>query len=264
LTILDASNIAATLDISLGEYIYDSSDGGYKQKLGSISFEQDSYEDEFLSKDEEGNDVTIKKTHPRFMVSNTTYTEDTFPRDSKLYLRIHGPVSLDTDSTDDKGNVKYKPKTFYIKSAALYRKYLDENEHVIEPDYNEKHSDAAAQFSKDGQLKKTYSYFPRWLIDEGIITDPKTLPLTVENTLKYDVFVPVYNEGAKKVRTVTVAESNYFNILQSIAETFEQWLDPIITRDVTGAITSKKIYLRNFSGKENHACFRYGVNLNSI
>jgi phage minor structural protein len=71
----------------------------------------------------------------------------------------------------------------------------------------------------------------------------------------------VYNEGAKKIRSITAKESNYFNILQSIAETFEAWLDFEITRDNLGAIKSKKVKFKNYIGSENYANFRYGVNL---
>jgi hypothetical protein len=60
------------------------------------------------------------------------------------------------------------------------------------------------------------------------------------NKLVYTDYKPIYVEGAKKVRTVSGKESNYFNILQSIAETFEAWLILKIVRDTdTGAILQK-------------------------
>jgi phage minor structural protein len=63
---------------------------------------------------------------------------------------------------------------------------------------------------------------------------------------------------------VSAKESNYFNILQSIAETFEAWLDLEIGRDSTGKITSKAIKFKNYAGADNFAGFRYGVNLKDI
>jgi phage minor structural protein len=77
-------------------------------------------------------------------------------------------------------------------------------------------------------------------------------------------YLPVFNEGAEKVRAVSVKESNHFNNLQSIAETFECWVDLDITRDAFGGIASKKVKLKNYAGNDNHACFRYGVNLKDI
>jgi hypothetical protein len=106
--------------------------------------------------------------------------------------------------------------------------------------------------------------------------DKEALPLYTTDTLKYDTYKPVYNTGAQKVRSVTVKESNYFNILQSIAETFEQWLVIEINRDPSGAICpelnadgsiknhGKKIKFKNYRGDNNYACFRYGVNLKDI
>jgi hypothetical protein len=47
------------------------------------------------------------------------------------------------------------------------------------------------------------------------------LPTSSTNILKYDIYEPIYNEGAEKIRTVSVKESNYFNNLQTIAENFE-------------------------------------------
>jgi phage minor structural protein len=74
----------------------------------------------------------------------------------------------------------------------------------------------------------------------------------------------VFNEGAKKIRTVSAKESNYFNILQNIAETFEGWLDLEIKRDEYGGIEEKKVTFKNYLGETNYANFRYGVNLKDI
>jgi phage minor structural protein len=74
----------------------------------------------------------------------------------------------------------------------------------------------------------------------------------------------VYNDNGDKVRAVSVKESNYFNILQSIAETFETWLSLEIERDSVGGIIKKWVKFKNYAGNENHAYFRYGVNLKDI
>jgi hypothetical protein len=170
-------------------------------------------------------------------------------------LRINAPTF--TKAEEEAGT----KKTYYVERIALYKKVLDDSNKIIEPDYNEKKSDAIKEFSKDGILTKTYSYFPRWFIDGGVILDKDSLPLSVDKVLKYTTYVPIYNEGAEKIRTVSVKESNYFNNLQSIAETFEQWLRFDITRKADGSISTKKISFKNYSGNNNHACFRYGVNL---
>jgi len=81
---------------------------------------------------------------------------------------------------------------------------------------------------------------------------------------------PLYNENSEKNLSISVSQSNCFNILQTIAETFECWIDLVVDHDDRGYITktngrpNKYVYLREYAGKENWAGFKYGVNLSSI
>lgn len=70
--------------------------------------------------------------------------------------------------------------------------------------------------------------------------------------------------SCEKRRAITIKESNYFNVIQTLCETFECWADFIIDHDAEGAITSKKIVFKNYIGAQNWAGFRYGVNLKSV
>ena len=86
-----------------------------------------------------------------------------------------------------------------------------------------------------------------------------------EGTLK-----PLYNENSEKNLSISVSQSNCFNALQTIAETFECWIDLVVEHDESGAIVMddagprKFVYLRNYAGKDNEAGFKYAVNLESI
>ena len=86
-----------------------------------------------------------------------------------------------------------------------------------------------------------------------------------EGTLK-----PLYNENSEKNLSISVSQSNCFNALQTIAETFECWIDLVVEHDESGAIVTddagprKFVYLRNYAGKDNEAGFKYAVNLESI
>jgi phage minor structural protein len=82
--------------------------------------------------------------------------------------------------------------------------------------------------------------------------------------LSYNAYKPVYNALGEKIRSVSAKESNYFNILQSIAETFECWLELYIDREKDGTIKQKIVRLKNYAGGDNYAAFRYGVNLKGI
>lgn len=82
--------------------------------------------------------------------------------------------------------------------------------------------------------------------------------------------VPIYNENSEKNLSISVSKSNCFDILQTIAETFECWVDLVVEHDDRGYITytngipNKKVYLREYVGKDNYTGFKYGINIDSI
>ena len=82
--------------------------------------------------------------------------------------------------------------------------------------------------------------------------------------------VPVYNENSDKVLSISESQSNCFNILQSIAETFECWIELIVEHEENGAIKivdgipQKFVKLNEYAGKENFAGFKYSINIDSI
>ena len=86
-----------------------------------------------------------------------------------------------------------------------------------------------------------------------------------------DEVIPLYNEGSEKNLSISVSKSNCFDILQTIAETFECWIDLVVDHDNNGYIRydedgnpEKYVYLREYVGKDNWAGFKYGINVKSI
>ena len=83
---------------------------------------------------------------------------------------------------------------------------------------------------------------------------------------------PSYGPNGKyeKVRSITGKQSNRFNLLQSIAETFQVWIKFVIGHDAVGhtKIVSgkpdKKIVFLNEVGTRNGLSFTYGIDLKSI
>ena len=74
-----------------------------------------------------------------------------------------------------------------------------------------------------------------------------------------------------KVRSISGKESNRFNLLQSLCETFECWMKLRVEREPNGEIKidntgrqQKFVSFREFVGKENQIGFRYGINSKSI
>ena len=105
---------------------------------------------------------------------------------------------------------------------------------------------------------------------ENVNTYTDLNELKKENGITADV-IPLYNENSEKNLTISASQSNCFNILQTIAETFECWIDLVVGHDDEGYITyddngkpNKYVYLREYIGEDNWAGFKYGINLDTI
>lgn len=91
-------------------------------------------------------------------------------------------------------------------------------------------------------------------------------------------YIPVYVDGFEKTRTISARESNRFNILQTLCETFEAWCSFEIEHDDNGHIAwkkdagnneiigvpSKKVRFRKAIGEETGVGFVYGIDLKQI
>ena len=90
----------------------------------------------------------------------------------------------------------------------------------------------------------------------------------ISNLLSVDVgdIKPIYNTDSEKILSISEAQSNCFNILQTICETFECWLKIKVDRDENGGILpgTKRVSFKEFAGKDNFAGFKYAINLKSI
>lgn len=82
---------------------------------------------------------------------------------------------------------------------------------------------------------------------------------------------PIYNDNYEKIRSITAKNSNRFNLLQSLAETFECWINFEIEHDKdTGRVIYKKgipqkwVSFKNNIGIETGVGFVYGIDLKTI
>lgn len=86
------------------------------------------------------------------------------------------------------------------------------------------------------------------------------------------LYTSQYDNSYQKIRNITATESNRFNMIQDLCETFECWADFRIEHDPdTGEILmdenhrqKKWISFKNYIGTENYSGFKYGINLDSI
>ena len=143
--------------------------------------------------------------------------------------------------------------TYYIKNMQLFKLIRNADNAIIKP----------GDLNTDGITKTSYYFYPADGIEN--CTNKETLPCTIVDStqLDYDTYIPQYVQGAQKIRSITAKESNYFNILQNIAETFDAWMELDITKDSENKLI-KKVKFKNYIGKNNYAPFRYGVNLKDI
>lgn len=215
------------LVFDIGEYKYSPRLDGYEKDETNLRFSS------FASGDD-------KNSYYLTEVERCSYNEKDFKK--KMQCRL--------------GIKAYYGTIFYIEDIALFKAVFDENNSLILPE-------AQASNIDDRVLDKTYYFFSPSALD-GISDTEEFKPDETLKELTYTKYKPVYNEGAQKVRSVTAKESNYFNILQSIAETFGAWLKLKITRNSSGGIDKKEVEFKNYSGQNNHAGFKYGVNLKGI
>ena len=169
-----------------------------------------------------------------------------------------------------------KASHVYIEDVQVfpYETYTDDKERLCVPG-GKLHS----------EIKTRYVYYE----PDSEMKSIKDLKSVYENYIDGEGFVQQYNtnssdiEGANeftKVRSVSAKESNRFNIIQSLCETFECWPKLSVKRNqITGQIyygkdlglgadeayrQQKFISFREYAGKENYVGFRYGINSKSI
>lgn len=200
-----------------------------------------------------------------FTVTKNSYeNKKNFIENSNVRIFIYPEAKNEGDNDypflveeDEKGNKKI---VMYLKKCLFFKENRDESGALIYP------LDSLPQ-DTSGKLpstKKTeYFYYKKDELDNILEPEDFIPSINLENP-SYDTYKPQFNMNAEKIRSVTVKESNFFNILQTLAETFEMWmiLEPV--HDEQGNITRKKILFKKTIGKKNYANFRYGVNLKDI
>ena len=228
---LSSTDDSVDLEFSIDEYTYDTATGYYSAPSSKkITFTTTTSTDK------------NNKTYTIYTVNTNGFADEIdFTKNCKLKIAMSGTG------------------TYYIKNLEFFLARFDKDDKVIP-------FDKQGETIADGIVAKKYRYFKPSELNTA--TEVKDIYYDYEtDTLSYNTYKPVYNIHGEKIRAVNAKESNYFNILQGIAETFECWLDLEIKRDdpnQPGAITEKIAKFKNYAGGDNYACFRYGVNLKDI
>ena len=107
---------------------------------------------------------------------------------------------------------------------------------------------------------------------QGLISASDVAPLW-SSTLDWNqnFLEPRNNNNFEKIRSIDAKQSNRFNIIQSLAETFECWAQFIINHDSTGKVVynedgtpQKYVRFKNEIGQNTGIGFIYGIDLKAI
>lgn len=87
---------------------------------------------------------------------------------------------------------------------------------------------------------------------------------------KPEIYKVKYDKTFEKIRSINAKESNRFNIIQSLCETFECWALFKTEHNEDGSIAigadgpNKTVNFYEYVGNENYSGFKYGINLKSV
>lgn len=156
-------------------------------------------------------------------------------------------------------------KYAYIEEIELFR-YVDSNDGAETPIMP-----GNAPLAQSTLIHTYYLKPEEQLTADQVNTYNSIESLAADIGIKIDEIVSVRNENCEKILSIEEAQSNCFNILQSLCETFECWLDIRVEHEENGAIRLdknfkpiKRIAFKEYIGKDNFAGFKYGINLDTI
>ena len=139
---------------------------------------------------------------------------------------------------------------------------------IYETDFNNEMCTPGATLVS-GIKKKYYYYYP-----DSSYESVDDIVFIYEGETEPTEYAPKYSgdTGYEKIRSITATESNRFNLIQDLCETFECWPKfRIEHNEATGEILydenyrqKKWITFHEFIGNKNDIGFRYGINLKAI
>ena len=156
-----------------------------------------------------------------------------------------------TLSTPDSSNY------YFIQEAQLFLDKLDSEDNMVFP----------GETPNSCVKKKYYYYYPS--LNQDVLEESSIVYAYVGNEKSPDYTVK-YDKTFEKIRSITAKESNRFNLIQTLCETFECWPRFNIEHEDNGAIKIgengpiKTVDFYEYIGKDNYSGFKYGINLKSI
>ena len=166
-----------------------------------------------------------------------------------------------------------KGSDFYIEDVQFFR-YVTYEKEILDSEGNGTNTFETLMAIPGGELiastrTRYYYYIP------GEYKDVSEIVYIYEGYTPWLEASEVYDNndsGFEKIRSITAKESNRFNLIQTLCETFECWAKFEIEHNMTtGEILldneyrqKKWVTFHEYIGKNNYAGFKYGINLKSI
>lgn len=142
------------------------------------------------------------------------------------------------------------PQTSWVKKVEFFP-YVESGETYIEPN----------NFVTEAVVREIYNVYSPSEAEKDPLE--RTYIGQYEGAIPSN-FEPTYED--EKVRFINVKESNRFNLLQTLAETFNCWAIFSIDHDETGAIipNSKTVTFKERLGEDTGLGFVYGIDLRTV
>lgn len=163
------------------------------------------------------------------------------------------------------GIEKTKNSTITEDNLATYSFFIEDCQ-IFEYKQNNQGKYYTPEDVVEGEVRTLYNYF---LVDQNYKT--KEDIVYIYRGYEEQNFNKIYYDDYRQIRTVEAKESNYFNLIQTLCETFESWADFYVPHDSLGYIKKdskgnfiKQIIFKPYIGKENWAGFHQGINLKKL
>ena len=221
----------------------------------------------------DGRYVSLDQT---FISFDKTPSGAILPNKYNDYICIYGTVPSNYAITSEKAYEKLKTQLFITGPAGFdYNNYnliytfadfqifpyVNNDGNPLMPDGDDDDESAI-----EPKISTTYYYYkvkdnPQNPSAAGYRASEQEYRYSAISDRPSDIYQPDYTTD--KVLSISVKQSNYFNAIQSLCETFEAWADFEIERNADGTIISKKIVFKENLENPNYLGFKYGVNLKS-
>lgn len=194
-----------------------------------------------------------------------TFKHKFFKEDSEGY-RYYTASCEKSVSYDDLLNHKYgllieeaglSSRIYCIEDIQLFKCIKDSNGNIIYPNID-----------IGSEVRTKYIYY-KYNPD---IDNPDLIQPIYQGYTEATEYTACYDENCEKRRSIKASESNRFNLIQSLCETFECWAKFEIEHENTGEISidetngrqKKWVSFHEYIGDKNYIGFKYGINLKSI